>query len=450
MNYLKYMLSCVLMSVSVASAHVQSTMTDAQIKELMVQADAPTPGAYPHAYEHNTALVLGDLADASRTVPVPDAVEQYAKQAYSWLDPRDPADHKRQLEPHFNTKFTKDSVAVRKYHTDPATPARYRGQLVYVTREDGLHVRGTYFNRGSNKLIVVGPGFTNDREKMHPFVHMFREYDVVLMDFSGHGHEPMSWRRPSSWVTFDIARNTFGMDSRESTLGEREELDVKAIVQSFRANKPYEAVYGVSICFGSFAFLKAQALNPGLFDKIIVDGCWNSLPELLVKFRKDARLLCVPQTGGFSEYWASKQVWIQEILMVLAKHVWRLNIDHKVFLHEYLPLIKDTPILFWYGKDDLVVYRREFERMFPALATPHKVAIITQNEHVFNHWRQKELYKLMSEVFFSAEKGTESVQMARLIGHGEIIPQQRATGVPTGEVDPSVLMGQGAPSVAVQ
>jgi pimeloyl-ACP methyl ester carboxylesterase len=436
MNYLKYMLSCALMGVSVVCAF-ETKMTDAQIKDLMEQADRPTLGAHQHAYEHKTALVFGDLADPSRTMLVPDAVEQYARQTYASLN----EGH------HFNTKFIANSAAVREYYTDPKTPAKYQGKRVYVTREDGRHVRATYLDRGSKKVIVVFPGFTNDGEKMWPFGHMFDEYDVVIMDFSGHGYEPVSWRRPSSWFTFDLARNTFGMDSRESTLGETEDLDVKAIVQGLRDFGRYDAVYGVSLCFGSFACLKAQALNPGLFDKIVVDGCWNSLPELLVKFRKDAKLLCKPQTGGFSEYWASKQVWIQEILMVLAKRVWGLNIDHRVFLHEYLPLIVDTPVLFWYGKDDLVVYRREFERMFPALATPNKIAVITSNPHVINHLKQKELYKLICETFFNAEKGTESDQLARLICAGEIVSQPEAVYTQTGNVEPAALMADVASAI---
>jgi pimeloyl-ACP methyl ester carboxylesterase len=345
------------------------------------------------SYEYKTELVLGDKPG----VPLPDAVESYAKSLYSDLN----------KSPMFKTTFVRDIPLMREFHLDPSNPDR--GQLVSVTTEDGIEIKCTYFDRGSDELVVVGPGFTNEREIMSPFVEMFRTgsagkkgRDVVIMDFRGHGYEPTKLSDPSTWLSCDLAKNTFGMDSRESMLGEVEELDVVAVVKGFRNFKNYKNVCGVSVCYGSFVFLKTEAMYPGLFDKVVVDGCWDTLEKLVGKMRHDLKLLCKPQTGGWKEAWLSKQGWAQESLFWCARNIWQLNFEHDVRLTDYLPKITKTPVLFFYGKNDLMVYRDEFEDLFNAVATPYKVGVVTSNPHVMNQYKQKELYKHICETFFDS------------------------------------------------
>lgn len=338
------------------------------------------------SYNYKTEVVLNGFDGLS----LPNSVEDYAKEKYGYLNE----------SIYFKTSFVRDVPLVRAHHTDVTNPDR--GQLISLHTEDGLEIKCTYFNRGSNKLVVVGAGFTNEREIMTPFVKMFENYDVVIFDFRGHGYEPKSWGDPASWFSCNLAKNTFGMDSRQSKLGEVEEKDVIAVVKGFRALKNYEQVYGVSVCYGSFLFLKAEAVCPGLFDRIVVDGCWDTLARLISKLRHDLRLLCKPQTGGWKEYWISQQPWFQSSLLWAARNIWALNIDHDVRLSDYLPLIKQTPVLFFYGKNDLMVYRDEFEDLWNSLQVSYRVAIITSNPHVMNQYKQKELYKYVCETFFES------------------------------------------------
>lgn len=339
------------------------------------------------SYEHQTELVLGNQPGFA----LPEAIESYAKTKYGYLSDKN--------SPYFNTSFVRNVKAVRAHHTDPANPDR--GELLSIRTEDGIELSCTYFNRGKKSLVIVGAGFTNEREIMAPFVKMFENHDVLLFDFRGHGYEPAQWNQPTTWMSLNCAKATFGIDSRQSKLGEVEERDVLAVVQEARKYGNYDHIYGVSLCYGSFVFLKAEGMYPGLFDRIVVDGCWDSLEKLISKLREDLKLLCKPQTGGWKDSWFLRQPWCQSTLTFLARNVWALNMDHDVKLTDYLGKITKTPVLFFYGKNDLMVYRDEFEELWNTLAVEYKIAIITSNPHVMNQYKQKELYKHACETFFA-------------------------------------------------
>ena len=47
-----------------------------------------------------------------------------------------------------------------------------------------------------------------------------------------------------------------------------------------------------------------------------------------------------------------------------------------------------------------MVKREEFEQLWNALSGVEKTAIITSNPHVRNHLKQKELYKMICDLYF--------------------------------------------------
>jgi hypothetical protein len=305
----------------------------------------------------------------------------------------------------FDTKFIRNPEKVREWHLKDKPCKGNVGKLITIKTADGVDIACTYFDRGSSVLTIVGEGFTNEREIMTPFVDMF-DTDVVLFDFRGHGYEAFSWFNVNTWC-LDLAKNTFGMDARLARLGQVEEEDVFAVVDFFKNKngKAYTSINGVSVCYASFIFLKAEALwnkryNEQLFSKIVVDGCWDSIEKIVEKILKDVRLLCVPQTGGWGENFFLKHPLVQATALLLARNVWQLQFDHDVRLTDYLSDITQTPVLFFYGKDDLMVYRNEFEDIWNAFTAPCKVAAITNNPHVINHLKQKELYKMVCDLFF--------------------------------------------------
>lgn len=358
------------------------------------------PGAFPSkghqfSYEHKTEVVFGE-EHGKALDPV---IERFAWNRYKYLND----------SVMFDKKFIKNIKKVRKYHITPSDMGGAGAKLVSdIVTIDGVQIFCTYFDRGKDKLIVVGEGFTNERELMTPYISLFSDdqyddYDIVLFDFRGQGMRDVKWNDPETWP-LNLAQNLFGMDSGLASLGEFEELDVFAVVDSFRDIKPYKQVYGVSLCHSSFIFLKAQALREregkALFDKIIVDGCWLDIPLLVEKLKKDPKLICSPQYGGWSDKWPFYEPWAQESIVFLAEHLIGLPISTKVSILDYADHIKKTPVLFFHGKNDRLVYSSEFEALWREIATKKKAAIVTSNPHVRNHLKQKEFYKLAAEMFF--------------------------------------------------
>ena len=300
----------------------------------------------------------------------------------------------------FDVAFLLDNDKVKKYLLKPKYYKPNVGKTILIETEDSNIVECTYFNRNSDKLLVVGGGFTNIKEKMAPFTSMFTDYDIVIFDYRGHGIHKSKLFNPTTWRINPLDK-FFNVDTRKTKLGITEEKDVIAVVNHFRETKNYNKVYGLGVCYSALIFLKAQGIwqkekGKNLFDKIIIDGCWLSLRKFIQKLSKDLKLLCSPQSGGWKKSWLNKKKWIKKFLFWLVNTVFNIDID-AVSVMPYLDKIK-IPILYFYGKDDLVITRNEFETIWNNLNT-EKTAIITSNQHVRNHIKEKEFYKLSCDLF---------------------------------------------------
>ena len=271
------------------------------------------------------------------------------------------------------------------------------GQIEIVTTEDNEEIECTYFNRNSDQLLIIGAGFTNAREIMTPFIAMFENYDLVIFDYRGHGYKEKSWLKPWTWE-----RPRFKVDNRKVKLGAVEEKDVFAVFDHFKNIKSYTKINGLGICYSSLIFVKAQSIkenkNEKFFDKLILDGCWLSVENFTDKLMVDPKLLFKPQTGGWSESWIVKHPCFKPLMYKLRNYLAGGTPPNTKML-DYLPKINQTPILLWYGKNDLTVTREEFENILSNINTKHTIAIITSNPHVINHLKQKELYKMICELF---------------------------------------------------
>ncbi len=307
----------------------------------------------------------------------------------------------------FDPAFVRQADKVREHHLKSKHATEFVGKMYDIHTDDGVTIGATYFDRGSDTLMVIGAGFTNEREIMTPFVSMFADYDVVLFDFRGHGHNPVSIWDPSTW-NFNFTKLTFGVDGNLVTLGVDEDKDVFAVVDGFKRlkaeinqGKTYRRVFGLGVCYGAFIMAKSLSLNPGLFDKLILDGCWLSLPLFIEKAKDDLRSLCVPQRGGWRNHWFfGRQVVKDAAEYITGNFLLPLN---AISLLDYAPNIKDTELLFFFGKDDYMIRRHEFEQLWNAFNVENnvkKTVVITSNEHVLNHLKQKELYSMTSHLFF--------------------------------------------------
>ncbi len=337
----------------------------------------------PWKYSGNLEVTLGNDA----YFEMPKTVESCAKVCYKSLN-------SSQL---FNTSFIRNPNAVRQWHE-----TRLGGKFFATKTVDDTTIHGTFFDRKSDTLLVIGPGFTNNRELLSPFIDMFADYDIALMDFRGHNYVKPTLTDIESWPLCP-SKVFFGADADDVTFGKREELDVYAVVDYCKKHKTYKKICGLGVCYGAFIFLKTAALRPDCFDKLILDGCWLSLRRVIDKLKKDLRMICVPQEGGWSNHWLLKREWAQDFVEWLTVNFMGFDLGD-ISLLDYTKLFNNKlSILFFYGKDDLMVTRQEFETLWNSIKIPQKSVIITSNPHVRNHWKQKELYTLIGKLFLEED-----------------------------------------------
>ncbi len=446
-------------------------------------AAVPSTAASPNRANIETAIAIHDpTADTNINTSIEDSLKVLSPKLEAWAI-NEFAGLNQSI--FFDTNFIVNSALVRERHLKYRHDKINRGQRFSAKTSDGFTISGTYFNRNSDKLLIIGEGFTNDREKMTPFLSTFNDYDIILFDFRGQGYNPTKIITPQffatalasyffhneyvknglvkdrSWsyivpplllasvvspilgatltsytvidkclengrnknlllsglaalfvATFGLnpcnwsgrlSQMTFGVNSRHLTLGDKEEKDVIAVVKEARTKKEYKQIYGLGICYGAFVFAKTQAMYPGTFNKLILDGCWHDLPSVISKLRKDLKMLSDPQRGGWSNVWPFSRPWCQNGVEICAKNFWGLCFDGKTSLGTHLLNLVDTPILFFQGKDDLLVSLDEFSDIWNKTASTQKTAIVTSNEHVINHLKQKQLYKVISELFFDLD-----------------------------------------------
>ncbi len=332
----------------------------------------------------------------------PEDVDLLAQEVYGFI----PQSHL------FQASVVKDPMKVRKY-VSSTSDVKGKAESVKIRTKDGIVVPCLYFNRGSNKMIVVGSGFTNPKELMSQFAAIYLDYDLVVFDCRGHSHAKMNLFDCSSW-SFNLAQMLFEVDASKVAFGLKEHNEVMAVVSYFKKahqqkyGEPYKAVYGVGICYSALIILKTLALYPEehIFDKVVLDGCWISLFDFIHKVRQDPALLISPQKGGVRDHWFFKKEWVKDTIKFFAQHVIGLPIAEDVSIRDDLSRLPPIPYLFIYGKNDLVVGRETFEELWKGVSSPYKVGFISSEPHVRNH-RRPERYRLISEAFFNKETPDE-------------------------------------------
>jgi len=350
-----------------------------------------TPFTYQYATE-----ILSEGKDFLEHFELNPEIENFAKKINERLN----------TSIFFDPSFILNSKRVRQYLAKPKYFQSHSGKTVQVKTEDGQTLGCTYLDRGSKKLMIVGAGFTNKREVMAPFIDMFLDYDIVLFDYRGHGYKEFKYLDPSTWLELPT-KMLFGADLNKARMGAEEEKDVLAIVDEFRKNRNYEQVVGLGVCYSALIFVKAAAIRQReskgkekLFDNLILDCCWLSLQDYVDKLLLDLKLIVSPQYGGWKDKWPVKKRWFQNLIYYFGQKLFYTKFN-EVSILDYLPELNGIPILYFYGKNDIVISRQEFEIIWNATRTEEKTVILTSNPHVRNHLKQKEFYKLACDLFLN-------------------------------------------------
>ena len=266
----------------------------------------------------------------------------------------------------------------------------------------------TYFNRGSNELVIIGGGFANPREMLAPLLGIFVDYDVVIFDHVGHGID----YKPESWLGW-FYKNMLDIDFTALKGGEQEENEILSIVHHFKEKKDYKNLYGVGFCYSTGLFMKTAANNPGIFKKLILDGAWESGEALMKRFADKPELFFDPQRGSPSvETMNMKRklaykfyMWITA-LKAVQRHI-RGTAAELIPNGAALRKLGDTPVLLIHGINDLVISEKQFNTVWNN-KTGEKTAILTDSRHLQNHIKYKQLFAWCANCFL--DLGNEALE----------------------------------------
>ncbi len=300
----------------------------------------------------------------------------------------------------FFPNFLRQTSLVRKFlHS----PHHFGGKHHKVKTEDKETIHYTYFNRGSDTLVVIGGGL-NNQEKISSFVKIFDSYDVVIYNPRGIEYEKSTVWDPFTWRYWLSSHYIFeGMNGRKMKLGRVEEKDVFAVVDdiALKRRKKYKRTFGVALCYSAPVFAKAAVVRPGLFDKLILDGSWVSVQRMLEQY---ARTLWEKD----DEYWVhqvfpTKRKWFIKSFLWFIERVSGLEFRSVKF--DFYPYFEKltTPTLFVHSVNDLVAPTSEFREIWSRVPSAEKTVILSTYEHVRNHIKRKELYKYLAHSFFELE-----------------------------------------------
>lgn len=296
----------------------------------------------------------------------------------------------------FYTKFLKDHNSVRDFLCSP----HFNGQYSKTNSIDGETIHYTHFNRGSNTLLVIGGGASN-QEMLSPFVQMFPRYDVVLFNHRGIEFDKCSIFNPLGWsYCVSSACILNGLHGSKMQFGKVEENDVLAVIFDLFKKKAYDKVYGLATCYSAPIFIKTAIVRPGIFDKLIIDGGWMSVQDTFRRFITEAK-------ERFRERWFSKVLPDPDgaIMSWLGGKLSGINFDAANF--DFVPYVQQlsVPVLFFHSANDVIVPNFEFINMWNQVPSTEKAVVLTLCKHLNNHLKMKEFYKYSAEAFFDLSFG---------------------------------------------
>lgn len=132
--------------------------------------------------------------------------------------------------------------------------------LEFADPATGKLLRGWWVPKENPELVMICcHGFMMNRSEMTPFASWFKDQPVAFLffDFPAHG----------------------GSQGRKSGFGFRERTAVVAACNEAKAKYPNAKIVLVGSSMGAVASAFAVSENPGLADGLILDSCYDRLPD---------------------------------------------------------------------------------------------------------------------------------------------------------------------------
>ncbi len=329
---------------------------------------------------------------SAQSISLPSPMLFHAKKAFNKLSDR--------FNPTlFNTHLLKNSSKIRSLTTkrNKLLPKCITcGRLGSIKVNNDLNIPYTYFDRGSDTLLVIGGGLANDRERMAPFVALFPQYDLVLFDYRGHGIE----QTPTT-LKGKLSKQFLGIDCTETTLCEKEDEEVTNLIKYFKQNKPYTSIFGIGLCYSAVILAKVAAKNPGTtFDKLMLDGAWPNLSQIGEKFSSDPMLFFDPQRGSRIGRFFGRFSIIKSFVQKTWEKLFSIKFKDGINALSYFEKLADIPVLFFQSTNDLLIPMSEFGKVWRSVPHKQKIAIVTPAKHLQNFVKYKETFSMLGHLFF--------------------------------------------------
>jgi pimeloyl-ACP methyl ester carboxylesterase len=247
---------------------------------------------------------------------------------------------------------------------------------------------GTFFDHGSDILIVMGPGFGKPRGTLQYYAQIFQNYDVLIFDYC--------WRTNIK----NFMGSFKSLRAPIAALFDGPWQDVISVVQYGTSHKKYKKVVGLGICYSAYQFLAAEAEcqknQVHLFDALIIDSCPLSTVDVQKQVFRNISLLYNPLQS-------TEPGWLQYIWGLTRVPGMLAWLSSKFSNYSVLPLcaqIGQIPVLCIHGRADRLVPLESFERMWAAIQSHNKMALITPSSHVLNI-RNQAVYKVVCDQFIA-------------------------------------------------
>ncbi|MBL4587720.1 hypothetical protein JKY79_00045 [Candidatus Babeliales bacterium] len=317
---------------------------------------------------------------------------QNIKKKYRDVGVRSDENKKEHPKELFKTSFLKQFQKVRSFISKPPQHSLHcKANIIEVVCDKSYRTEIYFFDRKSDTLLVASPGFGFAKEIMTSFVEMFPQYDILLLEQRGHGASVLPETKMDQVVC-----SVLGLVPSLITWGQKEPDDLNTIVSTIRKDR-HTKVVGLGFCYSSLILSQAQKKYPNLFTHLIFDGTIVSLAKTFRQIKEETGLISqVFPLAGYSHF-------IPDFDLLMKK-----SIDCLAALAQGSTLYNDVsfaslrvPVLIWYGKKDLLVPFDDFELLWDALSVNYKVALVTDNRHLVNHLKEKELYRWSVELFLN-------------------------------------------------
>jgi pimeloyl-ACP methyl ester carboxylesterase len=338
------------------------------------------------------SCLLGYRTSSNDFTPIETTTSKSIETAYGQLDALN--------KTLFNTAILRDPENTRIIlkKLPPSFGTVHEGTVPLIGSKD-KRIPFTFFDRGSNELIIIGGGFANPREMLAPLVGIFADYNIVMFDHVGHG---LDLKSETYWGKF--FKKAFGVDFTALKGGSQEENEVLSIREHFTKLKAYSSVYGVGLCYSTGIFIKVAAKHPGTFNKLILDGAWENPRKLMKSFTDTPELFFDPQRANPSEQqmgWKKRLIYNLYWNIITSRWGQRYLNGNAANLETNstsLEKLTDVPVLFFHGFNDLVISEKQFNAAWDA-KFGEKFAIITDSRHLQNYLKYKHLYYWCTNCF---------------------------------------------------